>query len=201
MAEQSGPENSPIDKIYVILMENDDSWKGTPLDVEEEQLNSEPTTIASTDDGDKASPPVDKKEPNHVQEASKEEDKSFDTIDKEKTSGISPITTVCSPTHEELEAFQKSPSPSPSPAAAASSKEALSLKSNTVEDPVTMKRVESATEQEAGATVAVSLPPSPPQNQLSALAADIGGNGARKELEDAIQRIETQIKVNIILNH
>ncbi|KAG7675166.1 hypothetical protein Ndes2526B_g08024 [Nannochloris sp. 'desiccata'] len=191
MAKQSGRETRPID-VSVFSTETGDSWKGTPLDDEEEQLKAEPTATASTDDGDKASPPVDKEEYTHVEEANKVEDTSINNIDKVNASKTSPSSRACSPIQKELEAFQKSPPPPCSPAAAASSREALSPKSTDVGDFVPVQGVESAVEKEAGVT-AVSLPPSPPPIQLLVPAADTS-IGARKELEDAIQRIETHIK-------
>lgn len=185
-----------MDDYCVVSIENGDSWKGTPLDVEEEQLKPEPTTTATTDEGDKASPPADKEESKHVEEAHKVNDKyinAFNEVKKSKIISSSP--TVCPPSHNQVESFQKTPPPPPPLAAVARSKEALSPKSNVVVDPLITNAAESAIDKEAGAT-AVSLPPSPPPNQLLALAADSGGNGARKDLEDAIQRIEAHIKVN-----
>ncbi len=190
MAKQSGKDNSQVD-VYVVSMGREDSWKGTPLDDEEEQLKKEPT---NTGDNREASPPNGKIEsfPPAEKTSKLTEIPVDDLKDNGKKLGKSPFPRVCAPTQRELQAFKKPPPPLPLPS---SSGEATSPKlSNPVTSSPTTQEVESTGEKEL-TPVTVPLPP---QVQLSVPVATEGGggNGARKELEDAIQRIETHIKVH-----
>jgi hypothetical protein len=207
MTKQRGKENSPTD-IYALSIGKEDSWKGTPLDAEEEQLKAEPTTIGANTDAGAAlstdsSTPVELVNVKTIENSNKVEDNLTNNKEKARKLNKSPFPRVCPPTQRELEVFRKSPSPAlPIPlagevAATPSSVEALSPISAIV-SPALVKEVENVVEQDPAETVVTS-----PPSQLSASAADGGGggggggNGARKELEDAIQRIEAHIKVTI----
>jgi hypothetical protein len=214
MTKPSGKENSPID-VYVLSIGREDSWVGTPLNGDEEQGKvEEPTTLYA--DGSTAStcPPVSvkNKDSKSVEEASKVIEIPFHSTNDVKKSRKAPFPRVCPPTQKELEAFRKSP-PLPSPqqhpaataataaAASASSSEALSPISNTVLNSSPTKEIENYVEREPEVVSTASSPPPPPpppSQQLSAAPVEeVGngsGNGARRELEDAIQRIEAHIK-------
>lgn len=209
MAKNNGKEGSPVD-VYILSIGKEDSWKGTPLDVEEEQLKSEPTTTtaSSTVSSDAGSTPEKKSKKEDKESASKVKDTLVNEKHKAINLNKSPFPKVSPPTRKELEAFTENkkasspPSLLASPLVAPNSGEALSLKqSHSIEGSSIIENGGIGRGEVTAAALASQPPPSspPPAGQISAEKESVGGgNGARKELEDAIQRIEAHIKVHIL---
>ena len=212
MAKNNGKEGSPVD-VYILSIGKEDSWKGTPLDVEEELIKSEPTTTASSAVSSDAGSTPEKKSKNEDKEtASKVKDTLVTEKHKAKNLNKSPFPKVSPPTRKELEVFTENkkasslpPPPLASPLVAPNLGEALSPKqSHSLKGSHILENGGIGREEVPAAAVVSQPPPSspPPAGQISVAEKESvggGGNGARKELEDAIQRIEAHIKVHILL--